>query len=71
MYVVCVDRIEEGYAILLRDDSTYRVALSVLPEGTREGSVLRVEDGAYQLDILEEQRLRSAAKEKLRRVFDD
>lgn len=71
MYVVCVDRVEDGYAILMRDDSTYRVPLETLPEGVKEGCVLRVEESGYQIDKIEEQRLRSAAKEKLRRVFDD
>ena len=55
----------------MRDDSTYRVPLETLPEGVKEGCVLRVEESGYQIDKIEEQRLRSAAKEKLRRVFDD
>lgn len=50
-----VDRFEEDYAVLVDDDgNTADVSKSVLPEKTREGSVLKYEDGKYVLDPKEE-----------------
>lgn len=47
----CVDRIEEGVAVLLSSDGeTLRLPLSALPAGTAEGSVLREEGGVFVPD---------------------
>ena len=43
-----VDRVEGGVAVLVADDNgqTHDVPLSILPHGSREGSVLRVGESA-------------------------
>ncbi len=47
----CVDRIEEGVAVLLSSDgAALRLPLSCLPEGTAEGAVLREEGGVFVPD---------------------
>lgn len=47
----CVDRIEAGVAVLETPDGvTVQLSLAVLPEGTKEGSVLRKEAGVFALD---------------------
>ena len=46
-----VDRIEADEAVCeTPEGETMRLSLSALPEGTREGSVLREEEGAFVLD---------------------
>ena len=46
-----VDRIEADEAVCeTPDGETLRLPLTALPEGTREGSVLREEEGVFILD---------------------
>ena len=46
MEYLSVDRIENDTAVCERDDmSVVELALSSLPQGTKEGSVLKVENG--------------------------
>lgn len=65
-----VDRIEGAYAVLVGEtEPDLTVLLSELPEGVKEGAVLRLQDGVYVLDAEEQQRRRSrilALQEKLR-----
>ena len=50
-----VDRFEDDYAVLVDENGdTTDVRKSVLPEKTREGSILKYEDGKYELDPQEE-----------------
>ncbi len=50
-----VDRIEEGIAVLEKEDMTREeVAAALLPEGTKEGSVLSFDGEFYSLDSDEE-----------------
>ena len=63
-----VDRITENIAVLEKEDLTHvEVEMSALPQGTKEGSVLRYEDGRYLLDPVfeEERRKQVLAKHKL------
>ncbi len=66
-----VDRIEGEYAVLVGDSGPeLPVLLAELPEGVREGNVLRLEDGVYRTDATEEQHRRSqilSLQDKLRR----
>lgn len=49
--MIYVDRIENGFAVLeIEKDRFDTVPLSVLPEGTREGSALEFVGGVYQLN---------------------
>jgi len=46
-----VDRFEGGFAVCEQEDSTMvDVNVKFLPEGTKEGDVLRVENGVYAID---------------------
>ncbi|MBE6806588.1 MAG: DUF3006 domain-containing protein [Ruminococcaceae bacterium] len=55
MGVYSVDRIVGDVAVLVGEDTSLSVAMSLLPTGVKEGSVLRVEDGSYVLDSVEEE----------------
>lgn len=60
MMFLSIDRIEDGYAVCVGEDGVSRkIALSLLPEGIREGDVLRAEGEQYILDRSETRRRRS------------
>ena len=69
--IYSVDRIEGAYAVLVGEtEPDLSVLLSDLPECVKEGTVLRLQDGVYVLDVEEQQRRRTrilALQEKLRR----
>lgn len=67
--MIVVDRIENGYAVVLDGGTVKVVPLSKLPEGVHEGSVLWLNNGHYSLDIAEEKRLKKAAFDKTKRLF--
>ena len=61
-----VDRIEENLAVVQREDGVPGfIFRKELPEGTREGSVLICEDGAYRLD---EEKEKARRREMYRRL---
>lgn len=65
-----VDRIEEGFAILEKEDMSYEnVPLSLLPSGTKEGSVLTFDGTTYTLDLDAEAEARARIIAKQRSVF--
>ena len=70
MEVYAVDRIEGDMAVLVGEDAlSLSVPVSRLPQGIKEGSVLRVEGDAYVLDPAQEEVRRQrilALQEKLR-----
>ena len=69
-----VDRVESGVAVLVRDsgDQVAEVPLSGLPDGAREGSVLRVPDTEGRPDwaaaVLDEE-LRLARLDEAERIL--
>ena len=72
MEYLSVDRIENDTAVCERDDmSVVELALSALPQGTKEGSVLKVENGIYSLDESEEKRRRKRILELQNMLFSD
>ena len=72
MEYLSVDRIENDTAVCERDDmSVVELALSSLPQGTKEGSVLKVENGIYSLDESEEKRRRKRIFELQNMLFSD
>ena len=72
MEYLSVDRIENDTAVCERDDmSVVELALSSLPQGTKEGSVLKVENGTYSLDENEEKRRRKRIFELQNMLFSD
>jgi len=49
--LLIVDRFEGGFAVCEQEDgSMVDVDMKLLPKGTREGDVLRVENGVYTID---------------------
>ena len=65
-----VDRIEGTIAVCeTASASMIDVPLSDLPEGTKEGSVLRFANGSYVIDAEEERSRRSRIESKAKRLF--
>jgi len=66
----CVDRIEGDVAVLSGDGGeTVNVPLASLPEGVREGDVLRYDDGVWVPDPDETARRAERVRGKLNRLF--
>ncbi len=61
-----VDRIENGIAVIDEGGRRTDIPLSELPRGTREGSLLKRENGKLVLDTEREK----ALKEKLKKRTD-
>ena len=60
--VFSVDRIEGDLAVLEDENGDFsNVALAQLPQGTREGTVLRHENGVWSIDADEAARRRAEA----------
>ena len=64
---VVVDRIEGKYAVLLYGEKEIKVdmPLELLPEGTREGSILQ---GNFELDLNAEQQQREKVSKLLEKL---
>lgn len=61
-----VDRIENGIAIIETESGTLELELKYLPEGTKEGNVIKL-----TLSPEEEQKRRERIKKKMDRLFTD
>ncbi len=64
-----VDRIENGIAVIDEDGKRTDIPLSELPEGTREGSLLKRENGKLYLDTKAEKALREKLKKRTDALF--
>lgn len=65
-----VDRIEEGFAVLEKEDLSHEnIPLTLLPEGTKEGSVLAFDGTTYSLDLDAEAEARARIVAKQRSIF--
>lgn len=65
-----VDRIVEGIAVLEKEDLSHiEVSLEVLPDVTKEGSVLTFDGNRYTIDIDAEAEARSRIISKQRSIF--
>ena len=64
--MICiVDRIEETTAVCQREDrSVFTLPLSCLPQGVKEGDVLREENGVFKTDPDETKKTHPAKNEK-------
>ncbi len=68
--MIIIDRIEGGFAVAeLEDGSHEDIPLGELPDGTREGSVLRKTERGWELDTDEERSRRERAAELTRKLF--
>lgn len=65
-----VDRITENIAVLEKDDLSHiELDVSLLPKGTKEGSVIMYENGVYTIDDSDEEERRKRIFAKQRLVF--
>jgi len=65
-----IDRFEEGYAVLEREDGKIQNVLkSSLPE-VKKGDVIIFENGVYTVDNKETERRKKIIAEKLRKLFE-
>lgn len=67
--MIIIDRIEEEMAVAYSGDIRIEIPLAELPEGTREGSVLRATDSGYELDLEAEAERRARIASKMKRLF--
>ncbi len=68
--ILIVDRIEEGTAVLEKDGLGHiYVPVSELPEGVKEGTVLRFDGTSYIIDADEEEIRRKCILELQSRIF--
>lgn len=65
-----VDRIENGIAVIQREDGTFfELSVTELPHDVKEGCVLVQNCEGYALDRLAEKALRQDSKRKTDRLF--
>lgn len=65
-----VDRIEDGIAVLEKEDVTHiEISSDILPEGAKEGSVLIFDGAHYNLDLNAEEEARDRIIKKQRSIF--
>ena len=69
--MIIVDRIEEGTAVVFFDDERREIPLGRLPDGVREGSVLRETESGLVLDTEAENERRRKLAERTRRLFGE
>lgn len=68
--MIIVDRIENGIAVIEGDDGAFfQLPASQLPDGVREGSVLRRTQDGFALDSEAERERRHMLYEKTKRLF--
>lgn len=65
-----VDRFEEEYAVLEKEEGgTVDVLQSELPE-VKEGDILTYESGVFTVDCIETIRRKELIREKMRKLFE-
>lgn len=68
--MMVVDRVENGIAVIENENGDlFRLPLSELPEGVREGSVLVHNCEGYALDMLATEERRKKNAERTRSLF--
>ena len=69
--MICiVDRIEETTAVCQREGrSVFTLPLSCLPQGVKEGDVLREENGVFKTDPDETSERRKRIRQKMKNLF--
>ena len=67
-----IDRFEEGYAVCENRDTKqmHNIEIKDLPEGAKEGTVLKFENGKYVIDELEEQEISNRIKQKMDNLWN-
>ena len=67
-----IDRFEEGFAVCENRDTKqmHNIEIKDLPEGAKEGTVLKFENGKYVIDELEEQEISNRIKQKMDNLWN-
>lgn len=70
-FMICmIDRIEENTAVCQREDrSVFTLPLSSLPQGAKEGDVLREENGVFTTAPDETRERRKRIRQKMKNLF--
>jgi len=65
--ILVVDRIENGIAVCENRNNKIMIELelSKLPEGVKEGTVIRYFDGEYEIDYEEQKNIEDRIKQKM------
>lgn len=72
MEYLSIDRIEEGIAVCEAEDrSLYRIPLTEIAGSPREGDVICLHDGVWQVSPEETARRREAVLRLQRQLFED
>jgi len=72
MQYIAIDRFEENLAVLEREDgSHFTLPRADLPQGAREGGILRVTESGYALDPAEEARRRKRLLDLQNSLFSE
>lgn len=66
--MIIIDRIDESIAVLETDEENIIVECSSLPDNSKEGDVLRFENGCYIIDKEETERRRTIIRERIRNM---
>lgn len=69
--MIIVDRIEEEYAVVFFGDERRDVPLSELPDGVREGSVLKETEDGFAINTEAEKERRRSLAERTHRLFGE
>ena len=66
--MIIIDHLEAGFAAAETEQGVKQIPLALLPDGVREGDVLRETAAGYMKDLKETEKRRAAAAAKLRRL---
>ena len=68
-----IDRFEGDFAICENRENKEKrkVEIEKLPKSVKEGSVLKVEDGKYALDLEEQEKIEKRIEEKMKNIWND
>ncbi len=71
MRLLSIDRIENGFAVCENENKTFEnIPLEMLPQGVKEGDVLRQDENGFALDREETQRRRKQAFDLLNKLLN-
>lgn len=65
-----IDRIEGKIAVCEKSDMSFiEISLDVLPDGAKEGSIIKEINGKYELDFAKEAEIKQRILEKQAKLF--
>ncbi|MBQ8824660.1 MAG: DUF3006 domain-containing protein [Ruminococcus sp.] len=66
--MIIIDRIDEDTAVLETDEKNIIVECNSLPDNSKEGDVLKFENGCYVIDEEETERRRNIIMERIKNM---